>query len=373
MKILYITGQIAIHGGIERVTAMKVNYWAEHTDHEVYLSTYKQNHAPFIYPVSPKVIYEDLGIGYDVDYSTRPLYTFRQFKHVPKHIWKTFQLINRIQPDVIIVPNFDYEFWFIPMIKRRSKIVREYHSSLYACPSFTKYSKYWFKKKFDDFVQRKYDRVVVLTPDEIDYFSYKKNVVVIPNPIEVIPHKSLVSSKQIISIGRIHPVKQFDHLIDIASMVLRCHPEFTFVIYGDGDLAYLEKLQKKIQELGLEGKVFFPGNTENVAGVLCDSSIYLCTSKEESFGVSIVEAQESGLPVVSYDCPNGPKNIINDGIDGFLVPLGNKSTFANRINTIIEDSELMKRMSLAAIKNAENYQVERVMKQWISLFLLTIQ
>ena len=79
MRILYFTGQIALHGGIEKVTVMKLNYWVE-TGNDVYLSTYEQGDKPFVYPISSKVHYEDLNINYNVDYTYESLYSFRGLK-----------------------------------------------------------------------------------------------------------------------------------------------------------------------------------------------------------------------------------------------------------------------------------------------------
>ena len=193
MRVLYLTGQIALHGGIERVTIMKLNYWAE-TGNDVYLLTYEQGDKPFVYPISPKVHYEDLNINYNVDYTCESLYSFRCLKLVPRHFFRTFSFLKKIKPDVIVVPNFGYEFWFLPFIKGKAMLVREYHDSQYQRKSGG--VKVWI----DDFIQHFYNSVVVLTPQEVGYFKYKKNIKVIPNPTKGSAYISDLSYTKIVTV-----------------------------------------------------------------------------------------------------------------------------------------------------------------------------
>ena len=231
MRILYFTGQIALHGGIEKVTVMKLNYWVE-TGNDVYLSTYEQGDKPFVYPISSKVHYEDLNINYNVDYTYESLYSFRCLKLVSKHFFRTVSLLKKIKPDVIIVPNFGYEFWFLPLIKGRSMLVREYHDSQYQ----RKFGS--IKVCIDDFIQRFYDAVVVLTPQEVSYFKYKKNIKVIPNPIKKSTYISDLSYSKIVTVGRIDRVKRFELFIEIAELVIKKYPKYRFEIYGEGNPIY---------------------------------------------------------------------------------------------------------------------------------------
>lgn len=368
MKILYLTGYISLHGGAEKVTASKVNYLAEKTANDVFLSTYKQGDVPFVYPISPKVKWIDLGIGYDTNYGSIPLYTFRQFKHVPKHFWRTRKLISKIKPDVIVVLNPDYEFWFLPLIKGKAKIIREFHSSMQAVLHYTSFSKQGLKQRLDDYIQKKYDRVVVLTNDEINYFKYKKNISVIPNPVVETDLLSDQTTASVITVGRIVPIKQFEKYIEVAySVVKECH-DAKFLVYGDGEETYVQSLIKYANKLGVGDQVKFMGKTDDVPQAMSESSIYVCTSAEESFGVTLVEAQESGLPVVSFDCPNGPRNIINNGKDGLLVSYNSVEECSEAVVRLLNDNALRKTMSINARENARHYHLDNIMKKWIELF-----
>ena len=123
-----------------------------------------------------------------------------------------------------------------------------------------------------------------------------------------------------------------------------------------------------IREKRLEDVVFLKGETNSVYNVLTDASIYVCTSSTESFGLTLVEAMEAGLPVVSFDCPNGPKNIINDGVDGFLIPMGDVDAMSAKVLHLIKDDALRIQMGKNAINNAKRFHVDNIVEMWINLF-----
>lgn len=367
MKILYLTSQLALHGGAEHVTALKLNGLVD-KGYEVYLSTYEQGDRPFVYFLSDKVKWSDLGINYNVNYIDESPYSFKQIKKVPSHIRRSRNLIQDIQPDIIIVPYSVYEFWFLPFIKGKARIIKEYHDSQHKKTTIRWFDKQIITKIIDNCIQRLYDRAIVLTPQEIEYFKYQKNIEVIPNPIDCSEQKSNLSAKKIITVGRIAPVKGFNHFIEVAERVHQIEPEWFFEIYGGGPAVFTAPLQKMIREKGLDNVIILKGETNNVYNVLSNASIYLCTSSSESFGLTLVEAMESGLPVVSFDCPNGPKNIINDGTDGFLVPLGDVEAMTAKVLQLIQDKAMLIKMGDNAIKNAKRFHVDSIIEKWSDLF-----
>ena len=367
MKILYYNNQLALHGGTERVTALKINELVNR-GYEVCLLTYEQNGRPFIYPISNKVKYCDLCINYNVTNVDESPYTFGRLMKVPKHIWKTYKYIRKEKPDIVIVPYSLYEFWFVPFIKGRSKIIKEYHDSQFLKPLIKWPDKHIIIEKIDEAIQRLYNRVVVLTPEERKYFKYVDNIEVIPNPLEQSNLKSLQNNKTIITVGRMSPVKQFDKFVEMAEVVHKTYPDWIFKIYGGGHSAFVEPLRRLIIEKGLEDVVFMMGETNEVHKVLSESSVYVCTSANESFGLTLVEALDAALPVVSFDCPNGPRNIIQDGEDGFLVPNGDVTMLSSKVMQLISDDSLRMQMSKNAIKNVKRFRTDNVMKIWCELF-----
>ena len=99
-----------------------------------------------------------------------------------------------------------------------------------------------------------------------------------------------------------------------------------------------------------------------------ESSIFVLTSLYEPFGLVIVEAMSCGLPVVAFDCPSGPANIINDGVDGFLIKNRDIDEFAEKLCMLIESPQLRLEIGKSAIQSSKRYSAEQVMPQWISLF-----
>lgn len=363
MRILYLTGQLISHGGIEKILSLKLNYFAEQTKHEVFLSTYEQVNNPFVYELSDKVNYVDLDINYNVDYTKESLYSKRCLRLLPKHIYRTWLLIRKIKPDVIIIPNFGYEYWFLPFIKRQSRIIREFHDSQYLRKKQNR-----IKLFIDNLIQRLYDAVVVLTPEEVNYFDYKANIKVIPNPIVSSNMQAPLSHKKVLSVGRIDRVKCFEDFILIAKKVIAHCPECCFEVYGTGNEVYIAELKSKVENLDLCAHLKFMGTFHPIQEKMCEASVYVCTSKTESFGLTLVEALDVGVPVVSYDSPHGPRNIISNGIDGYLISLGDISDASEKIISLLEDENKRKKMGQNARENMTRFHINEIVKLWDALF-----
>ena len=149
-------------------------------------------------------------------------------------------------------------------------------------------------------------------------------------------------------------------------IVAQRHPDWTLKIYGDGSLK--DSLQNQINESGLQNNVFLMGFSNDMERALRQSSIFAFSSLVEGFALVIVEAMECGLPVVSYQCPCGPKDIITDGKDGFLVPVNDEQMLAEKICGLIEDENLRHQMAAAAREKALRYRDSSIAEQWMKLF-----
>lgn len=191
---------------------------------------------------------------------------------------------------------------------------------------------------------------------------------VIPNPITDVPNvaHSETKEKRVIAAGRLVNQKNFASLIRAWKEVQAKHPDWELDIYGEGSLK--TSLEKLIADLQLEGAVCLQGKTQEIFKEMTNSSIFVLSSIYEGFGLVIVEAMSCGLPVVSYACPCGPKDIIEEGKDGFLVEVNDEQTLAARINQLIEDEELRRQMSQAALQKSEKYKMERIIPMWMDLF-----
>lgn len=216
---------------------------------------------------------------------------------------------------------------------------------------------------------RKLDAVVLLTkPDEERYFYVKKRKrYVIPNILSFRTSDSgSFEFKRIIAIGRLSKQKGFDFLIEIATKLKYQLPEWKIDIFGEG----VEKdyLINKINENDLGDFVFINPNVENVMEELLKSSIYVMTSRFEGLPMVLIEAQECGLPVVSFDCKEGPNQIIENKKNGYLVNLGDIDCFADKVMDVATNQERWNLFSKEAKKYADNYSEERIIKLWMDLF-----
>lgn len=193
------------------------------------------------------------------------------------------------------------------------------------------------------------------------------NIKAIHNPSPFINTiKSNCSAPVVLAAGRFCDEKDFASLIDIWSTVSDNFPEWKLFIVGDGELK--KDLTKQINLYQLEKSVYLLPSTREIEKYYQQDSIYAMTSKFEGFGIVLVEAQMHGIPTISYSCPCGPKEIINNGRDGYLIPYGDKDTFADKLTELMSNENLRIKMGKAAIENSKRFHIDCIMNQWVNLF-----
>ena len=386
MKIAYCLFGTYYAGGLERVTAVKANWIAEH-GYEVYLVTSGHAGRPSYYPLHPSVKHIDLGLCYEVPGAISRFEAYR--RNLPKyrkHKELLEQLFAEIRPDIAVAAGW-HEGTFLYQLKDGSKKIIEHH--IWRNANFALYSLYlkqmshvtllrrvksgllvlwnrWLTYKQGRYDQ-KFDRLVVLTEEDKTYCTHCPTTSVIPNPITAPSSEvSPLSDKVILAVGRLDNQKNFPGLIDIWALIAKDYPDWKLRIVGEG---YTDtRILQKVKEYSLEGQFELCPFTNNVQEHYLSSSIFTMTSDFEGFGLVLVEAESMGLPLVSYACPCGPRDIIRDGQDGFLVERGDMKTFAARLRQLIEDEELRRRMGQAAKVNSQRFSLDNVMKQWEALF-----
>lgn len=271
----------------------------------------------------------------------------------------------------IVISTFRTEMGFLSKIKDGSKKIVEFH----VCrPMFRITRRKGVMGYVDDFMMpkmihslRKYDRFVVLSQEDAQNWKELNNISVINNFYSKdFTVKAKLEEHRVISIGRYEYQKGYDRLINAWALIAQQVPDWTLHIFGEGSLRSV--LTKQIKDLHLEDSVFLDGATNNVGKELSNSSIVAFTSNYEGFPMAIVEVESAGLPVVSFDAPCGPKDIIRDGEDGFLVKDGDVEGLGKRLLSLMQNDGLRKKMGEKAFENSKRFTPEVIMPQWISLF-----
>ncbi|MFF4772862.1 glycosyltransferase family 4 protein [Microtetraspora fusca] len=223
-------------------------------------------------------------------------------------------------------------------------------------------------------IARRYGRLdAVVTLTQTDLQAYERALKTRPRLLAQVPNavtrltggRSPLTEKTVIAVGRLTHTKGYDLLIRAWAHVAARYPDWTLRIFGDGPRR--EKLQASIDKRELTGKVLLMGSVPDVGGELAQSSIYVLSSRREGLPMVILEAMSKGLPVVSYDCPTGPAELITHGHDGLLVKPEKIHAMADAICTLIEDEELRRTLGANALEKAARYDLEVIGARWEEL------
>lgn len=373
MKIVYCLNSISGIGGIDIVTVAKANALAELPDNEIFICVSDFEDNEMSNRVSSKVKVIDLDIDYFKDDRKSKFHHLKGIVLKRRlHKKRLSEILWEIKPDIVISAG-QHEKYFLPEIKGDWKTIREIHfsSNYRILISQSNFSK--LKAKFENiydfkFKIKNYDRIVLLTEEDRQlHWQGNRNVSVVPNLLtsqSVQP--SRLENKRVISIGRLEYQKNFISLIKAFSKVIERHPDWTLEIYGEGSRK--KSLQEYIDKNNLSKNIFLKGFTIDPMTAMRESSIFALSSVFEGFGLVLIEAMACGVPVVSYDCPCGPKDIVTDGTDGFLIGMGDEEKLAEKINFLIENPTERKKMGLAALEKAKKFSKVAIVARWMSLF-----
>lgn len=203
-----------------------------------------------------------------------------------------------------------------------------------------------------------------------------KRVLVIPNSVtwplsgqepRITPGATYQSERQLLlAVGRLHAVKGFDWLIEAFSNLVHKYPDWDLVILGEGSLRAM--LERQVRELSLESRILLPGRTGNINEWYESADLYVMSSRTEGFGNTLVEAMAYGLPVVSFDCDTGPRNIIRHEVDGLLVRPGDLAELTAALDRLMSDDLLRKQYSERALEVRERFSMVRIAGMWEKLF-----
>ncbi len=373
-KIVYCTPALYMAGGVERVLTLKANYFAEHFGYDVTIILTEGADKPLFYPLSEKVRVVNLDIGFEA------LWTCSFLKKLVVYLLKQRRFrklltaeLMRLRPD-ITVSLLRREINFINAIPDGSKKVGELHINRANYRNFDARESNWLKRLFARLWShslvghlRQLDRLVVLTEKDREAWTELSNVEVIPDPLPFVPTAvSPLSEQRVVAVARYSHEKGIDLLLRAWAEASQEHADWCLDVYGDGDTAPYEQL---IDQLAIDrSRCRLNGRTNDVETVYRSASIFVLSSRFEGFGMVIIEAMACALPVVAFDCPWGPRAIIQDGTDGLLAENGNTDELARQLVRLMGDASLRASLSQAALQHVQRFRVEQIAHQWQQLF-----
>ncbi len=366
MKVLYITDALAVWGGIERVLRDKMDYLVAH-DHEVYVVTTDQGPHEIPYPLDYRIHVYDLGIQFHHQYryhGVKRLAKYFEFGRLFRKRLK--QIIKEINPDILICIRPE-ALRDIVSVAGMIPVICESHSMFNAKHYERASLMYRLKLWFSLLKLSEISMLVALTEgDANDWRKCCKNVCVIPNIVQLNDTDvySDCLSKKVVFAGRFSRQKDIGSLFEIWKLVHERHPDWELNAYGEGE--QWQKYEELAKKSDINMHVYPPSPA--IFDHYRESSFLLMTSLYEPFGLVLPEAMSCGLPVVAFNCPYGPADIITDGVDGFLIEGRDINAYADKVCLLIENVELRQIMGQAGVNSSQRYRCDQIMPKWISLF-----
>lgn len=362
MRVYFYLADITFTGGIEKITTTLANYFVKHGIEVIIVSNFHTN-KNFSYSLDSNVKTVFLS---EIPYSGMPgsFERLKMFFANRRRVKKYFSLLHN---ETIIVQAFPNSFlYFLAMGKKNSNnIINVEHVHYFYYNKLLRILRY--------FVYKKYNNVCVLTSaDKKQYDKLKIHASCIPNAIDFSCFSKIdINAKRrktVVGVGRLEKQKNFSSLIRAFYKVHQRHPDWSLEIYGKGNLH--DELESQIKNLGISKDAKLMGVSNEINKVFQESGIFVLSSLYEGFSMVIVEAMSNGCPVVSFNCPNGPSDLIENKKNGLLVENQNEEKLYEAILQMIENPDFRKICIENALKSVKKYSIENIFEDWKSLFNL---
>ncbi len=350
-KIVFVIRDIFARGGMEKVTTLIANGLSKEYDVHI-VSLFKSEKEPFF------KIDDNVKVSHIYDIAPLPLKS--SYFKVLRSVKAYFKSISDI--DVVISVGSTM-IPFVLFLKKRTRIIlwEHFHSYFGHVGGLG-----WLGKK----MAAHYDiETVVLTKKDLELNKKRfktKRLYQIYNPSEIkensIPYDK--DSKLIISAGRFEEQKGFDFIPEIATFVFSKHPDWQWHIYGNNETEVGSKLRDKLKGYKLDNNVFLKGSVNNLNELYPKYAMFVLTSRFEGFCMVNIEAHASHLPIIAFNCPCGPDEIIQDGINGYLVECFDTKKMGEKINDLIEHQEKRIKMSENTSLDKDKFKFENIIDEW---------
>lgn len=360
MKLCILLNDITSGGGVERVVCNTSNYFYKKLGYNIDILSIFENQDSYIkYRLD-----ESIKVNYITkDKVFRNKYAkYKYIYHECKHIFENNDYDIVIGCSITL--NIISLVWKKLSRNKKTKLIAWEHSQYEHTTKLLNIARKYMYKMLDG--------IITLTEADSMYFNSNiyKNVRCIYNIKSFeSENTSSLASKNIISVGRLEKEKGFDMLIDafkIAREKSDVCKKWSINIYGEGSEE--KTLLQKIKRYNLEESIRINKFTSNIKDKYIESSIFVMSSRSESFGMVIIEAMNCGLPCISFACKNGPAEIISHGKDGFLVNPNDIDGLANKIVELAENYEMRKQFGKNAINKSNKFSSENILKEWSVYF-----
>lgn len=354
MNICFFLGGFHQNGGIGRVTAMLANQIAQSEDYRVTALCYCNPNLPNIYDVSPSI---------DLHFFLQS-YSSMAKQLVSGGIKRLRRFLKEKDIDVLIACGaLFYPIAVLACRGIKTKSICWEHSDPEGNNDHR--GQYWARR----FGIKRSDLNVVLTKRALEVFRDKygaENTVQIYNPVDPAVFQAAgeynPESKKIISVGRLTYQKNFQVAVKIAAAVLPQFPDWEWDIYGQGE--DLEELTKLTEETGICSQMHFKGQVTDLYQRYKQYSIMVMTSRYEGFPMTLLEGLGNGLPLISFDIPTGPSEIIEDGKNGFLLQENDVCGMENRLQQLMSNESMRATLSKECLKKNKAFAIEDIKNEW---------